>query len=64
MTQTNRLFAELAVGDAAAITRVVTPDDMYVFARVSGNLNPANLPATAGDDATTPAAPSMWLGSL
>ncbi|HEY2619076.1 MAG TPA: bifunctional enoyl-CoA hydratase/phosphate acetyltransferase [Acetobacteraceae bacterium] len=64
MTQTNRLFSELAVGDTAATTRVVTPDDMYVFARVSGNLNPANLPATAGDDATTPAAPSMWIGSL
>jgi phosphate butyryltransferase len=63
-TQTNRLFSELVVGDTAAITRVVMPDDMYVFARVSGNLNPVHLPSTAGDDAQSPAAPSMWIGSL
>jgi len=62
MTQGNRLFSELAVGDAASITRVVTPDDLYVFARVSGNLNPTNLPSTAGDDGVA-AAPAMWIGS-
>lgn len=66
---TNRLFSELAVGDNASVTRVVTPDDLYVFARVSGNFNPANLPATEGDgaagnDGQPPAAPSMWVGSL
>ena len=61
---TNRLFSELATGDNAAITRVVTPDDLYVFAHVSGNLNPANLPATAGDDDEASSAPSMWIGSL
>jgi phosphate butyryltransferase len=64
MMHTNRLFAELAVGDTASITRVVTPDDLYVFARVSGNLNPANLPASKGDGGDSPAAPSMWIGSL
>jgi len=66
---TNRLFSELAVGDNASVTRVVTPDDLYVFARVSGNFNPANLPATegrgaAGNGANRAAAPSMWIGSL
>jgi phosphate butyryltransferase len=61
---TNRLFSELAVGETATITRVVTPDDLYVFASVSGNLNPANLPASAGPDGGNPAAPSMWIGSL
>src|ERR1700761_2919433 len=60
----NRLFAELSVGDTATITRVVTPDDLYVFARVSGNLNPANLPAANGSADAAPAAPSMWVGSL
>ncbi len=65
----NRLFSELAVGDNASVTRVVTPDDLYVFARVSGNFNPANLPVTEGDGAAgngadPPAAPSMWIGSL
>jgi phosphate butyryltransferase len=64
MTQTNRLFAELSVGDTASITPVVTPDDLYVFARVSGNLNPVNLPATSGNGGSAPAAPSMWVGSL
>lgn len=66
---TNRLFSELAVGDNASITRVVTPDDLYVFARVSGNFNPANLPLTdgggaEGNGADRAAAPSMWIGSL
>jgi hypothetical protein len=32
---TNRLFAELAVGDKAEITRIVTPDDLYLFARAT-----------------------------
>jgi phosphate butyryltransferase len=62
--RTNRLFAELAIGDNAAITRVVTPDDLYVFARVSGNLNPSNLPTTGDGSGNAPAAPAMWVGSL
>ena len=66
---TNRLFSELAVGDVASVRRVVTPDDLYVFARVSGNFNPANLPLTegggaAGNGIEPPAAPAMWIGSL
>jgi phosphate butyryltransferase len=63
MTDTSRLFADLRVGDEASITRVVTPDDLYVFAHVSGNLNPANLPASAADSGGA-AAPAMWVGSL
>jgi phosphate butyryltransferase len=65
MSQTNKLFADLAIGDTASITRIVTPDDLYVFAHVSGNLNPSNLPASGDhtDDAHA-AAPSMWVGSL
>ncbi len=61
----SKVFADLEIGDHAAMTRRVTADDLYVFAHVSGNLNPANLPATdrACDDGTAPA-PSMWLGSL
>ncbi|MFL5255414.1 MAG: bifunctional enoyl-CoA hydratase/phosphate acetyltransferase [Rhodopila sp.] len=64
MTLTNRLFVELAVGNTATINRVVTPDDLYVFARVSGNLNPSNLPSNTGADGSGPAAPAMWVGSL
>ena len=61
--RTNKTFAELAIGEEASITRVVTPNDLIVFAHASGNLNPKNLPGSAGHDAA-PAAPSMWLGSL
>ncbi|WP_395664953.1 bifunctional enoyl-CoA hydratase/phosphate acetyltransferase [Methylocella sp.] len=65
MTLSNRLFDEIAVGDTAATKRVVAPDDLYVFAHVSGNLNPLNLPHAPGEDAEGQnVAPSMWIGSL
>ncbi len=65
MSQTSRVFADLAIGNEASITRVVTPDDLYVFAHVSGNLNPANLPGSPAEaDDTQAAAPAMWVGSL
>ena len=60
----NKLFNELAVGQEASITRVVTPDDFLVFAHASGNLNPAHLPDESGRKASQPAAPAMWVGSL
>jgi len=64
----SKTFADLAVGDEMSITRVLTPDDLYVFAHASGNLNPMHLPAPAaggepGEPGLRPA-PSMWLGSL
>ncbi|CAH2604231.1 Phosphate acetyltransferase [Rhodovastum atsumiense] len=66
MTRINHVFAEIAVGETAAITRVVTPEDLYVFAHVTGNLNPINLPGSGHDVEARDAhpAPSMWLGSL
>lgn len=70
MKLTNRLFDEIAIGDNASIRRVCTESDLYVFANVSGNLNPANLPDlearfdTDGDPGTGAVAPSMWLASL
>jgi phosphate butyryltransferase len=65
VSQTSRVFADLAIGNEASITRVVTPDDLYVFAHVSGNLNPANLPGSPAEaDDTQAAAPAMWVGSL
>jgi phosphate butyryltransferase len=61
----SKTFDDLAVGDGASITRVVTPDDLYVFAHVSGNLNPVNLPDAGNGHQPDPhPAPSMWLGSL
>lgn len=70
MKLTNRLFDEIAIGDSASIRRVCTESDLYVFANVSGNLNPAHLPDlearfdTDGDPGTGAMAPSMWLASL
>jgi len=61
----SKTFDDLAVGDEASITRVVTPDDLYVFAHVSGNRNPLNLPEALGSDVRDPKrAPAMWLASL
>lgn len=64
--RTNKTFSELAIGEEASITRIVTPNDLFVFAHVSGNLNPVNLPdSDPRDDVKhTPSAPSMWIGSL
>src|SRR5271165_7489694 len=62
--RTNRTFNDVAVGNEASITRVVTPDDLVLFAHVSGNLNPLNLPGSALGDGGEHPAPSMWLGSL
>lgn len=70
MKLTNLLFDEVAIGASASIRRVCTESDLYVFANVSGNLNPANLPDlearfdTDGLPETGAAAPAMWLASL
>ncbi len=66
MTETNRTFQELKVGDAAESRRVCTVDDFIVFANVSGNHNPMHLPDYDGDGDGKPeaVAPSMWIGSL
>jgi phosphate butyryltransferase len=62
----NRLFEDLSVGEEAVVDRVVTPDDLVLFAHVSGNLNPMHMPHSPNETASEaqPAAPSMWLGSL
>lgn len=40
---TNRLFDELKLGDAASLTRVIGPDDIELFAALSGDNNPMPL---------------------
>ena len=63
---TNRLYDDINVGDKASINRVVTPEDLVVFAHASGNLNPMHNPKLDGDadGANEAIAPSMWVGSL
>jgi phosphate butyryltransferase len=66
MLLVGKTYDDLELEDEASITRVVTPDDLYVFAHVSGNLNPLNLPSIGErgpSDAGSPA-PAMWIGSL
>jgi phosphate acetyltransferase len=39
----NRTFDEITVGDSASLTRVLTNDDILLFAAVSGDVNPAHV---------------------
>lgn len=59
-------FDALVIGQTAAIEREVTVDDLYLFARASGNLNPLHLPAydEDGDKRSDAVAPSMFSGAL
>ena len=42
----NRTFDELRVGDTASIVRIVARDDIDLFAKVSGDVNPSHLDTT------------------
>lgn len=59
----NTTWDELKVGATASLERTCSVQDLYLFAHVSGNLNPLMLPA---EDAASshPVAPSLWVGSL
>jgi phosphate butyryltransferase len=47
----NRTYAEIRIGDSASLTRTLTPDDIQVFAVLSGDANPAHVdPAYAATD--------------
>ncbi|HEY0212832.1 MAG TPA: bifunctional enoyl-CoA hydratase/phosphate acetyltransferase [Paenirhodobacter sp.] len=62
----NRTFDELQTGETAELRRLVTPDDLYIYAASSGNFNPVHLPNGDLDGDGTPeqTAPGMFLGSL
>lgn len=63
---TNIVWDKLEVGMEAQVTRRATPEDFYVFANVSGNINPMHLVKEDGDGDGKPecVAPSLWVGSL
>jgi phosphate butyryltransferase len=64
-TISNKTWAQLQVGDSATIERVCADRDLFLFAHVSGNVNPLMLPADEDAPvADAPIAPSMWVGSL
>jgi len=62
----NRPFSELVVGDHAEFRRLITPDDLYVFAAASGNYNPMHMPEGDYDGNGKPerVAPGMFVASL
>ena len=66
MRLVNKTWDEIQVGDAADIRRLITKDDMMMFAAVSGNLNPMHLSGNAlsGDDQSEIVAPGMLMASL
>lgn len=41
----NRTFDEIAVGDSASLSRMLTEEDIHVFAIMSGDINPAHVDA-------------------
>ena len=64
MMRENKIYEEIAVGDEATIKRVLTANDLFIFARASGNLNPMHLPQNGNEASPEIVAPSMWVGAL
>lgn len=66
MRLTNRTFDEIQPGDSAELRRLITPDDLYVFAVASGNTNPMHLQDSDidGDGHHERVAPGMFVASL
>ena len=50
MMRENRVYDEISVGDHATVKRVLTPNDLYIFANASGNLNPLHMPKSGDED--------------
>jgi phosphate acetyltransferase/phosphate butyryltransferase len=62
----NRVFSEIAVGDTASLTRTLRPEDISLFAVVSGDVNPSHLDAdyAAANRFHGVVAHGMWGGAL
>lgn len=66
MRLVNRTYDELEPGDKAELRRLITADDLYVFAVASGNNNPMHLQDSDldGDGHVERVAPGMFVASL
>ena len=64
MMRENKTYDEIQIGDEATLKRVLSADDLYVFAHASGNFNPLHLPPDREEEACEVVAPSMWVGAL
>ena len=62
----NRTFDEIKVGDAASLTRLVSADDVQLFAAASGDVKPGHLDAqhAAHDAFGHVVIHGMWIGAL
>lgn len=66
MRMVNKTYNELNIGDAAEIRRLITADDLYVFAASSGNFNPMHLTDSDidGDGQPERVAQGMFVASM
>ncbi len=66
MRLVNRTLDEIRPGDRAEVRRLISADDLYVFAVASGNYNPMHLTDSDlnHDGAKERVAPGMFVGSL
>lgn len=62
----NRTFDEIAIGETASLTRMLTEEDILLFAAVSGDVNPAHVdpPYAATDMFHRVIAHGMWGAGL
>jgi len=60
----NRTFDQIEIGETAEMRRLVTPDDLLVFAATSGNYNPMHLPPADGTAGPETLAPGMFVAAL
>lgn len=67
-TLTNTTWDQLEVGMEAEVRRICRADDFFVFANITGNMNPKHFPRMKeleGTDALhEPVAPAMWVSTL
>ncbi|MFV0358265.1 bifunctional enoyl-CoA hydratase/phosphate acetyltransferase [Tropicimonas sp.] len=64
---TNTPWDELQIGMEAEVRRVCRADDFYVFANITGNMNPKHFPRFKDLDGAAlqePVAPAMWVSTL
>lgn len=66
MRLVNKTYDQIAVGDTAEMRRLITADDLFVFAAASGNSNPMHLEDSDldGDGTVERIAPGMFVASL
>lgn len=63
---TNKTYDEVAVGDSASLTRTLMPEDVKLFAILTGDINPATIDPKYSESGMfrEAIAHGMWSGSL